>query len=39
MEYPDPETYARGIAPTGPAYESMQNIGEDEFLARRRPRP
>jgi len=34
MEYPDPETYARGLAATGPAYESMQSIGEEEFLAR-----
>jgi SAM-dependent methyltransferase len=34
IEYPDPETYARGMASTGPAYEAMQNIGEDVFLAR-----
>ncbi len=34
IEYADPETYARGIASTGPAYESIQSIGEDEFLAR-----
>lgn len=34
FEYPDPETYARGIAATGPAYESIQSIGEDEFLER-----
>jgi len=34
MEYADPETYARGIASSGPAYESIQNIGEDEFLRR-----
>jgi len=34
MEYADPEMYARGIASTGPAYESMQNIGEEEFLRR-----
>jgi SAM-dependent methyltransferase len=34
IEYPDPETYARGIASTGPAYEAMQNVGEDVFLAR-----
>jgi SAM-dependent methyltransferase len=33
MEYPDPETYARGLASTGPAYETMQNIGEEAFLA------
>jgi len=34
FEYPDPETYARGIAATGPAYEAIQSIGEDEFIAR-----
>jgi SAM-dependent methyltransferase len=34
FEYPDPETYARGLAATGPAYEAIQSIGEDEFLAR-----
>ena len=34
FEYADPETYARGIASTGPSYEAMQNIGEDVFLAR-----
>ena len=34
MEYPDPETYARGIAATGPAYEAIQSIGEEEFVAR-----
>lgn len=34
LEYPDPETYARGMASTGPAYESIQSIGEEEFLAR-----
>jgi len=33
-EYPDPHTYARGVASTGPAYESIQSIGEEEFLAR-----
>jgi SAM-dependent methyltransferase len=33
-EYPDPETYARGVAATGPAYEAIQTIGEDEFLQR-----
>lgn len=31
-EYPDPETYARGIASTGPAYEAIQNVGEEAFL-------
>lgn len=32
FEYPDPETYARGLAATGPAYEAIQGIGEEEFL-------
>ncbi len=30
-EFPDPETYARALASTGPAYEAIQNIGEDAF--------
>ncbi len=34
LEYPDPETYARGIASNGPAFESIQSIGEAEFLRR-----
>lgn len=34
IEYTDPEAYARGTASTGPAYESIQSIGEEEFLAR-----
>lgn len=34
FEYPDPETYARGIASTGPAYESIQSVGETEFIER-----
>lgn len=34
LEFPDPETYARGMAATGPAYESIQAIGEEEFLTR-----
>jgi SAM-dependent methyltransferase len=34
LEFPDPETYARAIAATGPAYEAIQSVGEDEFLAR-----
>jgi len=32
FEYPDPETYARGIAATGPAFEAMQNVGEQGFV-------
>jgi SAM-dependent methyltransferase len=34
FEFPDPATYARGLAATGPAYEAIQSIGEDEFLTR-----
>jgi SAM-dependent methyltransferase len=34
FEYPDPHTYARGIAATGPAYEAIQSIGEEEFIKR-----
>ena len=34
FEYPDPETYARGLAAMGPAYEAIQSIGEEEFLDR-----
>ena len=30
-EYADPQTYARAIASSGPAYEAMQSIGEVEF--------
>jgi SAM-dependent methyltransferase len=34
MEFADPESYARGLAASGPAYESMQKIGEAAFLER-----
>ena len=34
LEYADPPTFARALASSGPAYESIQNIGEEEFLAR-----
>ena len=34
FEFPDPETYARGIASMGPAYEAIESIGEDEFVNR-----
>lgn len=34
FEFPDPAGYARGIASTGPAYESIQDVGEQEFLRR-----
>jgi SAM-dependent methyltransferase len=31
-EFPDAEVYARGLAATGPAYEAIQNVGEENFL-------
>ncbi len=31
-EFPDPETYARALASTGPAYEAIQNVGEIAFF-------
>jgi SAM-dependent methyltransferase len=31
-EFSDPETYARALASTGPAYEAIQNVGEAEFV-------
>jgi SAM-dependent methyltransferase len=34
LEYADPDTYARALAATGPSYEAMQSIGEEEFVAR-----
>ncbi|MDH3683006.1 MAG: methyltransferase domain-containing protein [Acidimicrobiia bacterium] len=34
FEFADPATYARGLAATGPAYEAIQSVGEDQFLAR-----
>lgn len=34
FEYADPELYARAIAASGPGYEAIQDIGEDEFIAR-----
>jgi uncharacterized peroxidase-related enzyme len=33
-EFADPEAYARTLATTGPAYEAIQAIGDDEFAAR-----
>ncbi len=30
-EFTDPEVFARALASTGPAYEAMQNIGEEAF--------
>lgn len=32
FEFADPETYARSLASTGPAYEAIADIGEDEFI-------
>ena len=34
LEYADPAIYARGIAASGPAFLSMQSMGEEEFLRR-----
>ena len=34
FEHTDPAGYARTLASTGPAYEAIQAIGEDEFLRR-----
>jgi SAM-dependent methyltransferase len=34
FEYSDPETYARGLAAMGPGYETIQDIGEEEFVHR-----
>jgi SAM-dependent methyltransferase len=31
-EFPDPESYARALASTGPAYEAIQAVGEEEFV-------
>lgn len=31
-EFADPEMYARAVAASGPAYEAMQNVGEDAFV-------
>jgi SAM-dependent methyltransferase len=30
-EFADPDVYARALASTGPAYEAIQNVGEDAF--------
>ncbi len=32
-EFSDPETYARALASTGPAFEAIQAVGEESFLA------
>ncbi len=31
LEFADPQTYARTLASTGPAYEAIQAVGEDAF--------
>ena len=31
-EFADPEAYARAIASVGPAYEAIENVGEEEFI-------
>jgi SAM-dependent methyltransferase len=36
LEFADPDAYARGIASSGPAYQSIKNIGEAEFHERAR---
>jgi uncharacterized peroxidase-related enzyme len=44
LEFADPEAYARAISSVGPAYEAIENVGEEEFtrlaidLARQRVR-
>ena len=30
-EFPDPEIYVRALASTGPAYEAIENVGEETF--------
>jgi uncharacterized peroxidase-related enzyme len=30
-EFPDPEAFARAIASTGPAFEAIQQVGDEEF--------
>jgi hypothetical protein len=31
-EFADPQTYARALASTGPAYEAIRHVGEAAFL-------
>jgi SAM-dependent methyltransferase len=31
-EFADPESFARALASTGPAYEAIQNVGQESFL-------
>ena len=30
-EFADPDVFARALASTGPAYEAIQNVGEEAF--------
>ena len=32
FEFADPQAYARALSASGPAYEAIQAVGEDEFL-------
>jgi SAM-dependent methyltransferase len=34
LEFPDPDAYARAMATSGPAYESIQDVGEQQFVLR-----
>jgi hypothetical protein len=34
LEFADAELYARGVASSGPAYEAIQSIGEEQFRVR-----
>jgi SAM-dependent methyltransferase len=34
LEFADAELYARGVASSGPAYESIQSIGDEQFRVR-----
>lgn len=34
FEFADPELYARGLAASGPAYEAIQSVGEEEWIRR-----
>ena len=36
IEYADPDIYARAVAAAGPAYEVLEGMSEDDFLARAR---
>jgi SAM-dependent methyltransferase len=36
LEFADPDHYARALASTGPAYEAIQAVGEEAFLAHAR---